>query len=119
MAVYLKPEDLYFELIVCKAKGKASNKLSNYFYSIANNLKNKGVFCISDFHDDQVQEAYTMMMESWMLVELEKFEPNQIFAYFTERGKRSYTKIFNTYMDRSPQRWDDFSKLSLTNLINF
>jgi len=116
MAVYLKPEDLYFELVVCKGKGKASEKLSEYFYLIADNLKNKAAFFITDFHDDQVQEAYCMMMESWRLVDCDKYNPAGVFAYFTERGKRSYTKIYNIYLDRqSRTNYETIPKVSLSN----
>jgi len=114
MAKYLRPEDLYFELTICKFRGRASDKLSHYFYLIASNLKRK--FYIVDFHDDQIQEAQCKMLESFHLVDLDRYEPAGVFAYFSERGKRSYTKIFNIYMDRAPSRWNDVSKLSLTNI---
>jgi len=115
---YIDKEQFVFELVVCKGKGKVSNELSHMFYLIANNLKNKNVFNITDFHDDQVQEAYCMMMESWYNVEPLKYPSNLVFAYFTERAKRSYVKIFNTYMDRDQYKTDGIApiKHSLTNI---
>ena len=116
MTKYLKADDLYYELVVCKGRGKVSDKLSHMFWLIASNLKRK--FSIVDFHDDQIQEAYCMMMESWQSVDTNKYNEFGVFAYFSERGKRSYTKIYNTYMDNNYYNGKVFKpdKVSLTNI---
>lgn len=117
MAQYLDAYDFTFELTICKGRGKVSPRLSNMFWLIANNLKSKNVFFIQEFHDDQVMEAYTRMMETWNCVELDKFEPNQIFAYFSERCKRSYTQIYNLYLDRHQR--NNFKTIPKVSLSSF
>jgi len=98
---YINNEEFVFELIVSKARGKVSDRLHEMFWLISVNLKNKPPFNhIPEFNDDQIMEAYCMMLETWSGVEVEKYNSASIFAYFTERAKRSYVKIFNIYMDR-------------------
>lgn len=100
---YINAYDFTFELICCKGRGFVSDKLSDMFMLIAKNLTKKNTFSIEDFHYDQIMEAYTDMMSSWWLVNIDKYNANQLFAYFTERAKRSFVKIYNVYTDRTQQ----------------
>lgn len=118
--IYIDKDELVFEIIVCKGKGKVSDRLSNMFYIISKSIIKKNVFNLVELHDDQIMEAYTMMMESWNLVDTDKYTSNLVFAYFSERAKRSYTKIYNIYLDRQiyQNRYSTPIKYSLSNIYS-
>ena len=99
MAKYLTNKDLYKEVVVCKAQGKLSNRLSIMFMMIAKGVIKKRYYVNTQDREDAYSGALEDMLRFWYNFDAERFD--NAFAYFTEIAKRgmakSWNKMYNPY----------------------
>ena len=89
---YITNKELYYEVIVSKAKGQCSEKLANYFVKLANKLITTKLWN-PHLYQDMEQDIVLRLLESYYLFNEEK--GNNPFAYFTEIAKRAAASRFN------------------------
>ncbi len=115
--MYLTNDELLFELIICKGKGKISKKLIGYFVMISENIVNK--LHEQEYYDDQIGESILYLMERWNYANIEKY-PDNVFSYYSEISKRSMTQIWNKYNHKSNnKKYPGIYVVSLNKFVNY
>lgn len=91
--IYLNNKELYIEIIISKALGKPTRKLTKMFQILVERVNRRFFYKNEDDRRDCAQEALYRLFLNWHLYD-ENITDNP-FAYFTEIVKRAHAKGFN------------------------
>lgn len=90
---YIIDREMVFEIIIAKGRGKVSDKLSNMFWLLSQNVmrsKQKYYHYEADY-EDVCSDAYLKLLTSWKSFKTEY----KSIPYFTEVVKRSAAQTYN------------------------
>jgi DNA-directed RNA polymerase specialized sigma subunit len=95
MANYLKNKDLLAEFLISKYENDSepNKELIKYFQLMISKLAEKFTFHSYDDRKDSLQDAFIALWKNWLNFDDTLY--NQIFPYYTEIIKRSFTMSHN------------------------
>lgn len=101
MATYLKNKDLLDEFIKSKYHNEEepTKELTKYFQLMISKLSDKFSFPSYDDKKDSQQDAFIALWKNW--ANFNDAEYTQIFPYYTEIIKRSFTMSHNIRLKHS------------------
>lgn len=91
--IYLNNKELYIEIIISKALGNPTRKLTKMFQILVERVNRRFFYKNESDRKDCSQEALYRLFLNWHLYD-ENITDNP-FAYFTEIVKRAHAKGFN------------------------
>lgn len=94
---YISNRNLYFEIVVSKARGKLTRRAENMLVLICNKLINKMFYKNKQDKEDCLSVAYLDIFKNWYL--FDEFNNNP-FAYYSEIVKRGLAKSWNQLKKR-------------------
>jgi hypothetical protein len=83
---YLKPKDLYIEIIVSKEMGKLTRDAEKYLNLLGKNIMKKFYYKDNDDKLDCYQNGMYQIYKNWYL--FDELKGDNPFAYYTEIFKR-------------------------------
>lgn len=104
--MYLSNKELYYEVIVSKARGRLTRKTEKMLELLAKRTIKKMRYWNPDDRFDCYQSGLLDMFDNWYNFNEEKSK--NPFAYFTEIFKRGMAKGFNELYKRKGSN-DDFT----------
>lgn len=104
MANYLNDDDLYYEIVLSKGKGKLTKKAEMYFELIAKNTIRKKQKDYKDVDEmlDCMQNGLLIMFENWYNFDENKYK--YALPYFTEIYKRGIADGYNELHGRKSRQ---------------
>lgn len=87
---HIQAIEMYYEVIISKAKGKVTPKLDKMFILLVTELSRK--FWYERIKDDTMQEALLHVYKSLKKFDEKRYNEDKVFAYFTEVAKRGMVK---------------------------
>lgn len=98
MANYLNDVDLYYEIVLSKAKGKLTPNAERLLILIANNISNKFYYYNPNDRFDCLQTGTMMMLLKWHLFNEHKYM--YALPYFSEICKRGMAQGLNELQNK-------------------
>ena len=114
MGIYLKDNDLYYNIKISKGKGYLTPKAQHMLIQIVSGMMQKKVryYRNEDDYNDVFQSTVLHILSSW-----KSFNPNKYdraFAYFSEIAKRGMAASFKEVLGLKPNY--DISEFKLFSL---
>jgi len=101
---YLNNKDLYYEIIVSKAKGDLTPKAQKMFILLCERVQSKFYYYREIDKEDTLQHAYLHLFDAKKWSSFNEEITRNAFAFFTEITKRALAQGFNlTYKVRGMQ----------------
>lgn len=99
---YVSENDLYYELVLSKGKGKLTRKAEKYFILIANRtiLRKERDYKDQDEKNDCLQQGLLSMFSNWKNFNEEKY--SVALPYLTEIFKRGIADGYNQLYNKKP-----------------
>jgi len=113
MAQYLNDNDLYFEIVLSKGRGKLTRTAEKMFILIAKETirKKESSYKNRDDKDDCMQQGLLRMFENWKGFNERKF--SLALPYMTEIFKRGMADGWNTISNKKSYSDDNLVFISL------
>lgn len=113
MPHYINDDDLYYEIILSKGKGKLTNKAVHYLQLIAKNTIRKKQKDYKDIDDmlDCMYSGLLMMLENWYNFNENKYK--HALPYFTEIYKRGIAHAYNELNQKKPYQSSNIKFISI------
>jgi hypothetical protein len=93
MANYIKDNDLYYEIVLSKGRGKLTRKAEQMFILLANNIIRKKAYYNPDDRADCLNTAIFQLLNNWKSFNEKKYA--LALPFFTEVAKRGLAAGFN------------------------
>ena len=90
---YLKPKDLYIEIIISKAQGKLTREAEKYLNLMGKNIIKKFYYSFPDDKQDCYQNGMLQIYKNWYM--FDELKGDNPFAYYTEIFKRGVAHGWN------------------------
>jgi len=114
---YINDNDLVYNIIISKAKGKLTKGLEKQLILIVDNLIHKFSYNDIDDYNDCKQSAYLQLFQNWN--KFDEIKYNKALPYYTELAKRAIANQYNILLGKNNQ-WSDIPiNIRLTNLRQF
>lgn len=113
MAHYINDDELYYEIVISKGRGKLTPKAKRMLILIAQNTirKKEANYNSIDDKNDCLQEGMLKMFEKWRGFNEKKYR--SALPYFTEIFKRGIAFGYNTIYNKKSYKNDDVKLISL------
>lgn len=105
----LDNNELYYELVLSKGKGRLTKKAEDLFLKLAYGAVNKLPSRNKDIEEDLLHSGIIALFTGWMPFDEELF--SNAFAYLTEVFKRGAISGYNEYVKRKGE--DDGFKVKV------
>lgn len=107
---YIIDDELVYEIIISKGKGKLTKNAEIMLIEICNNIIKKFSYKNPDDKNDCKQEAICHVFHEWKNFDECKY--SSAFPYFSELAKRAITRCFNQLRWKNNDIIPQFSRLS-------
>lgn len=95
---YISNKELYYEIIVSKAKGNLTRKSQQMFILMGERIHRKMTYKDPHIQEDTLSTAYMMVFDNKRWMNFDEDKTRNAFAYFTEIIKRGMAKGYNDHM---------------------
>lgn len=109
--------ELYYEIVISKGKGKLTPRAEKMLILIAEKLikTQERKFKNSDDRNDSFQQGILMVFQNWRLFNEKKYK--KAFPYFTEVCKRGFANGYNEVMNKKTNK-DSIKTISIESSNN-
>lgn len=94
---YLSNKELYYEIIVSKAKGDLTRKAQNMFILLVKRIHSKMSYQDPSVGEDALHTGYMRIFDNKIWMSFNEDKTRNSFAYFTEITKRALAQGFNQH----------------------